>query len=124
MHVSNPIGRVLALALLIALIGFGIPASQAKAEQTQECRKSTCAVDSHALHEAAEAREKAAKRAQKEAEHAAHEAAEECERAQKAYAHAQHEADEAKEEAAEKHAEAARKQAIADGLAAQCAHCR
>ena len=123
MYVSNPIRRVLVLALLIALVGFGIPASHAKTNQ-QECRKQATCVDSHALHEAEEAREKAAKKAQKEAEHAAHEAAEECERAQKAYEHAQHEADEAKEEAAEKQAKAARKQAIADGLAAQCATCR
>ena len=123
MYVSNPIRRVLVLAPLIALVGFGIPASHAKTNQ-QECRKATCVVDSHALHEAEEAREKAAKKAQKAAEHAAHEAAEECERALKAYEHAQHEADEAKEEAAEKQAKAARKQAIADGLAAQCAACR
>jgi len=124
MYVSNPIRRVLVLALLIALVGFGIPASHAKTNQ-QECRKqANCVVDSHALHEAEEAREKAAKKAQKAAEHAAHEAAEECERALKAYEHAQHEADEAKEEAAEKQAKAARKQAIADGLAAQCAACR
>jgi uncharacterized protein HemX len=102
MYVSNPpIRYVLVLALVIGLAGFGVPALHAKARQ-QEC----CIVDSHAAHEAAEARERAEKRARKEAEHAAHEAAEECERQQKAYRHAQHEAEEAREKFERKQAEA------------------
>ena len=101
MYVSNPpIRYVIVLALVIGLTGFGIPVLQAKARQ-QEC----CIVDSHAAHEAAEARERAEKRARKEAEHAAHEAAEECERQQKAYRHAQHEAEEAREKFERKQAE-------------------
>ena len=124
MHVSNPPRRILLLALVIGLVGFGIPASHAKARQ-QECpTQATCKIDWHAEHEALEAREKAAKKALKAAEHAAHEEAEQCKRALKAYKRAQHEADEAREEAAEKQAKAERKQALADSLAAQCAECR
>src|SRR5262245_59961903 len=125
MHVSNPpTRRVLVLALVLGLVGFGIPASNAKTRQ-QDCpTHATCKIDWHAEHEAIEAREKASKKALKEAEHAAHEAAEECERTLKAYKDAQHEADEAREEAAEKQAEASRKQALADSLATQCAECR
>jgi hypothetical protein len=108
---SNPaIGRVLAVALVVALAGFGIPALHASAAQATQTMPTDCAqpqpcpTDPHAQHEAQEAQERAAAKQQKEAEHAQHEAAEACERQQKKYAHAQHEAEEAQERAAAKQA--------------------
>jgi cell division protein FtsN len=101
-------GRVLAVALAIALLGFGVPALHAKDKApqqvcsstvTQSCTPvqvqpscATCPVDPKKIHEEEEARQKAEAKAEKEAEHAQHEAAEECERNQKKAAHLQHEA--------------------------------
>jgi regulator of protease activity HflC (stomatin/prohibitin superfamily) len=138
MYVSSKfaIGPVLAIAFAIALWSFGTSTLQAKTAQ-HTCAPTvtqTCVVDTHAQHEAEEARqraeakaekearhaqheaEEARARAQKEAEHAQHEAAEECERLQKAYAHALHEAEEAKQKAMDK-------QAKVDELAGMCKTC-
>jgi hypothetical protein len=115
--------RMLVVALAFTLLGFGIPALQARAAQTS-CPTQTCPVDSkvvrHAQHEAEEARARAQKqaahagheaeearaRAQKKAEHDQHEAAEAYARQQNAYAHALHEAREAQERATAKLAKA------------------
>jgi Tfp pilus assembly protein FimV len=114
-------GRVLAVALAITVLGFGIPAMQAKdkapsqvcSSVTESCTPvhvqtscSTCPVDPKKIHEEEEARQKAEAKAAKEAEHAQHEAAEECERNQRKAAHLQHEAEEAQARAAEKMAKA------------------
>jgi hypothetical protein len=115
-------GRVLAVALAITLLGFGVPALHAKDKApqqvcsstvTQSCTPvqvqpscATCPVDPKKIHEEEEARQKAEAKAAKEAEHAQHEAAEECERNQKKAAHLQHEAEEAAAKAAEKQAKA------------------
>jgi cell division protein FtsN len=93
-------GRVLAVALAITLLGFGVPALHAKDKASQQVCSSTvtqsctpvvqpqqscatCPVDP----------KKVAKE-QKAEEHAQHEAAEACERNQKKIAHYQHEAEE------------------------------
>ena len=130
------IGRVLAVAIPIALWSFSSSTLQAKTAQNNcgAVVTHTCVVDPHAQHEAEEARqraeakaekearhaqheaEEARARAQKEAEHAAHEAAEECARLHKAYAHALHEAEEARQEAMAK-------QAKVDELAGMCKSC-
>ena len=138
MHVSSKfaIVPVLAVAIAIAVWGAGSSPLQAKTVQNN-CAAvvtQTCAVDSHAQHEAQEARQRAQARAeaaarhaqhegeearareQKEAEHAQHEAAEARARLQKAYMHALHEAEEAKQEAMEK-------QARVDALASMCKTC-
>jgi hypothetical protein len=138
MYVSSKfaIGRVLAVAIAIALCSFGSSTLQAKTAQNNCAAVATqaCVVDPHAQHEAEEARQRAQAKAekearhaqheaeearareQKEAEHAQHEAAEECARLQKAYAHALHEAEEAKQEAMAK-------QAKVDELASMCKTC-
>lgn len=124
MYVSSKLatGRVLMVALAVALWGLGGPALQARGAR-QSC-PGTCPVDPHAQHEADEDRERALAREQKEAdhaqheadealakeqkeaEHAQHEAAEDCERQQKAYSKAQQEAADAQARADDKLAKA------------------
>jgi hypothetical protein len=95
-------GRVVAVALAIILLGYGVPVTPARAAQKicAEQQTQACGIDPHAQHEADEARERALAKQQKEAAHAQHEAEEARERAlarqQKEAEHAQHEAEEAR----------------------------
>jgi hypothetical protein len=106
-------GRVLAIALAVTLLGIGATALHAKDNASQQVCPSTvsqscvvpqapactsCPVDPKKLRKEEEARQKAEAKAAKEAEHAQHEAAEACERNQR---HAEHERQKAAEEQAE-----------------------